>query len=102
MVLPDDARGYSNIDHHDIDHFDHDQDLRRMIGKRAEHYSPVMRIRQRIVEATIARLIDYPEQLSQGDPDRVVFVVLHKVALGILCDQRRASKTANGYVEAAE
>jgi len=99
MVLPNYACGRTVNDGFDRDPVD--EDLRTMLGKRAEHYTPALRIRQRIVEATIARLIEYPGQLSLGDPDRAMFLVLHKVAQRILYDPK-AFTTPNGIIETTE
>ena len=100
MVLPHHACGRTVNDRLDRDPVE--EDLRTMLGKRAEHYTPALRMRQRIVEVTIAGLIEYPEQLSLGDPDRVMFLVLHKVAQRILYDHSQAFTTPNGIIEAAE
>lgn len=90
MVLPEDACNHLN------------NHLRVMLSKRAEHYSPVARMQHRMVEATIAQLIEYPEKLSEGDPDRVIVAVLHKVALGLLHPTGSAATVLHDQLEAAE
>ncbi|MBO1026699.1 hypothetical protein [Brucella pseudogrignonensis] len=82
MVLPNHA--CSHLEDDLLDNSLIDNDLCLMLGRRAEHYSPGRRMQNRIVEATIARLIDSPQQLSEGDPDRVLFAVLHQVAVDLL------------------
>lgn len=90
MVLPENACNHLNYD------------LRVMLSKRAEHYSPLVRMRHRMVEATIAQLIEYPDKLSDGDPDRVVFAVLHKIAVGLLHPTASGATIPEHQLEAAE
>ncbi|WP_079211158.1 hypothetical protein [Brucella pituitosa] len=100
MVLPDDA--CSHLEKKLLDNQRCDNDLRTLLARRAEHYSPATRMQKRIVEATIARLIDAPEQLSRGDPDRVLFAVLHQVAADLLHMSTPVFSFQDIQVEAAQ
>ncbi len=100
MIRPDDA--CSDLQNNLLDNQRCDNDLRTVLARRAEHYSPAPRMQRRIVEATIARLIDAPEQLSKGDPDQVLFAVLHQVAVDLLHVPIPLLRFPDAPVEAAQ